>query len=95
MNAETERTEIGRFTNQFGERFVVFDDHTFAGDETDWIITTGEDFVFEAWEANALASILLARSPSEKFTFKVGRTTNGVPRVEVVSYGPAATESHD
>ena len=59
--------EVGRFHNEYGERFIVFSDQTFASDETDWkrvSIDPGheideETFLFSVAESDTVGSILL------------------------------------
>ena len=60
--------EIGRFQNEHGERYVLFKDNTFTGDEVDWErVPLVGDFIFSKEElSTALAIIAAARPISER-----------------------------
>lgn len=66
-------TEVGRFRNEHGERFVVFRDHTFAGDETNWerIPVDSDDFVWGPNEAEVASSILMCADPDRSTLMQV------------------------
>lgn len=73
-----EEGEIGRFLNEYGEGFIIYEDDTFASDETDWErlpFTSSEDdeevFVFSDSEAETIGSIVLTHDPEKMLILPV------------------------